>query len=303
MLHLRSLTHLVTLAERLNFARAAEDLGLSQSALSRSIQALERQLGMTLFDRDRSGVALTPQGARAVARAAILLADAEDCERELTLNASADAGRVRFGMAPMPARALLPAVVAERLRVAPEAVNEVVVRDGDALWALLLTGEIEFFVCNEGFAFDTPTPRVERLGLFPLSAIVRAGHPLLHGDCPGATFPVLRSSWTGVPLPREIGERMECAPNVIEDFGSLAAITAASDAIWFSSSYAALPELADGSLCQLPHREPRHVGVSLYSLERRSPSPLARSLKQLLRARIRALTRAQDGEAVAASPV
>jgi DNA-binding transcriptional LysR family regulator len=300
MLQLRSLNHFVVLSRRLSFARAAEDLGISQSALSRSIQSLERQLGMRLFDRDRAGVTLTPQGQLAMERAAVLLADADDLERQLVLSASAEAGRVRFGMAPMPARALLPAVVSDRLRVSPEVTNEVVVRDSDALWALLIAGEIEFFVTNEGFVFDSPPPRIETLGHFPISLLVRAGHPLLHGECPGAKFPVVRSSWTGLPLPPEIQNRMRGAPNVIEDFGSLATITAASDAIWFSSTYAVMEELRAGQLCELPrpeHDHPRDVRVAMYSLERRSQSPWARSLKKLLRAEIKTLAKANHAAA------
>jgi DNA-binding transcriptional LysR family regulator len=294
MLQLRSLNHLLVLSRRLNFARAAEDLGLSQSALSRSIQSLEQQLGMRLFDRDRASVTLTAQGRIAVERAAVLLADAEDMERQLTLSASAEAGHVRFGMAPMPARALLPAIISERLRTAPEVTNDVVVRDADALWALLLTGEIEFFVTNEGFHFDSPPPRIETLGHFPIGGIVRAGHPLLQGECPDAKFPVVRSSWTGLPLPPEIRDRMQGAVNVIEDFGSLAAITASSDALWFSSTYAITKELDAGLLRELPRsttEPPQHVGVVMYSLERRSQSPWARSIKQLLRQQIKVLAK------------
>lgn len=292
MLQLRSLNHLVTLARRLSFARAAEDLGISQSALSRSIQALEEQLGMRLFDRDRAGVGLTPQGRMAVERATVLLAEAEDLERQLVLSAEAASGRIRFGMAPMPARALLPAALSARLRDAPEVVNEVVVRDADALWSLLVAGEIEFFVTNEGFNFDHPPPRIETLGHFPISLIVRAGHPLLSGDCPGEKFPVVRSSWTGLPLPTDIQERMRGTANVIEDFGALAAITATSDAIWFSSTYAVTEELRAGTLCELPRPEPDYpkgVRVMMYSLERRSPSPIARSLKQALQHQIKLL--------------
>jgi DNA-binding transcriptional LysR family regulator len=300
MLQLRILTHLIVLSRRLNFARAAEDLGISQSALSRSIQSLERQLGMRLFDRDRAGVALTPQGRLAVERAAVLLADAEDLERQLVLSANAEAGRVCFGMAPMPARALLPAIVSGRLRIAPEVTNEVVVRDAEALWTLLAAGRIEFFVTNEGFAFESPPPRIESLGRFPLSFIVRAGHPLLRGECVGAKFPVVRSSWTGLPLPQEIRDRMLGVPNVIEDFGALATITAASDAIWFSSTYAAREELRARRLCELPppgHDYPREVRVSMYSLERRSQSPWARMLKQLFRAEIKTLAKSNHAAA------
>ena len=297
MLQLRSLSHLVALARRLSFARAAEDLGISQSALSRSIQSLEAELGMRLFDRDRAGVTPTPQGRMAVERAALLLADAQDLERQLVLSAGAEAGHVRFGMAPMPALALLPAVISQRLRDAPEVTNEVVVRDAHALWALLVAGDIEFFVTNEGVTFDTPTPRMETLGHFPIGFFVRAGHPLLEGDCPGIRFPVVRASWTGLPLPPDIRHRMRGTANVIEDFGSLAAITIASDAIWFASTYAVMEEVRTGKLHELPRlgqSGPHGVDVILYSLERRSPSPGARSIKQLLRQRINALAKARS---------
>lgn len=289
MLQLRNLHHLVTLARRLNFARAAEDLGITQSALSRSIQALERELGMRLFDRDRIGVSPTPQGRLAVERAAVLLADADDLERQLARSAKAEAGHVRFGMTPMPARALLPPVLAERLGTAPEVTNDVVVRDAHALWAQLVAGDIEFFITNEGFVFEAAMPRVETLGHFPISLFVRAGHPLLTGDCPGMRFPVVRASWSGLPLPADIQDRMLGPANVVEDFGALAAITIASDAIWFSSTYSLLAELAAGQLCELPRPDgddPREVRILMYSLERRSQSPWARSLKQLLRRQI-----------------
>lgn len=297
MLHLKSLAHLMALSRRLNYARAAEDLGISQSALTRSIQALEKQLGMRLFDRDRSGVALTPQGRLAVERSAVLLADAEDVERHLALAAGARAGRVRFGMAPLPASALLPPIISERIGIAPEVTHEVTVRDADALWELLVSGEIEFFVTNEGFDFDTLTPRIETLGHFPVGGIVRAGHPLLGDASVDAKFPVVRSSWTGLPLPSTIGDRMLGSPNVIEDFGALAKIAASSDAIWFSSPYAVPHELRSGVLCELPCIEddwPREVKIVMYTLERRSQSPWARSIKQSLRQQIKTLARARS---------
>ncbi len=297
MLQLRSLNHFVVLAQRLNFARAAEDLGLSQSALTRSIQTLERQLGMRLFDRDRAGVSLTPQGRQAAERATVLLAEAGDLERQLLQSASALAGRVRFGMAPMPARALLPTLIAHSLESAPDVTHEVVVRDLEALWALLLSGDIEFFLSNEGAAPPSSLARAETLGLFPLSLIVRPGHPLLTGEGSKEQYPVVRSSWTGLPLPPDVRDVMRGAPNVIEDFGSLATITATSDAIWFSSTYAVLEELKAGRLCELPRAaggEAREVRVSLYSLERRSQSPWARTLKQQLRQQIKALAKAYE---------
>lgn len=45
-----------------SFTRAAQELDLTQSAISRQVRALEDQLGAALFERDRQRVALTPQG-------------------------------------------------------------------------------------------------------------------------------------------------------------------------------------------------------------------------------------------------
>ena len=59
---LRRLRHLIALAEHGNFGRAAAACYITQPALSRSIQALEAQVGAALFDRRRTGVELTDMG-------------------------------------------------------------------------------------------------------------------------------------------------------------------------------------------------------------------------------------------------
>ncbi|MCE7796709.1 LysR family transcriptional regulator [Sphingobium sufflavum] len=305
MLELRNLRHLAVLARRLNYARAAEELGISQPTLSRSIQALERQLDLRLFDRDRGGVELTPQGRLVAERAGLLVADAEDLERQSHRSAQGGAGRIRFGMAPMPARALLTGVLSERITEAPDVVHEVVVRDVAALWGLLLAGEIEFFVSQDGLLPDTSQARIDLLGHFPLCLIVRNGHPLLQGGGMGdgqmaERYPVVRSSWAGLPLPPEIAAHVRGAPQVIEDFSSLAGITAATDAIWFSSAFAASEALEAGWLRELPRPDGQpapEVRVVMTSLARRSLSPLARPLRKAFRARVRAWHEARNEDA------
>jgi len=86
---LRSLRHFSALAETLNYRVAAERLHLTQPALTRSIAALERELGVQLFDRDKRHVALTADGAELLERAGEVLADAD------RLAAAADTIRAR----------------------------------------------------------------------------------------------------------------------------------------------------------------------------------------------------------------
>src|ERR1700722_5019768 len=104
---LRSLRHVVVLAKLLSYTKAAQELNLTQSALTRSIQAMERRANTRLFDRDRSGVRLTSVGRMFVARAAQLVHEADELDRLLRRSTTADVGEVSFGMGPLAAQALL----------------------------------------------------------------------------------------------------------------------------------------------------------------------------------------------------
>jgi DNA-binding transcriptional LysR family regulator len=71
------LRHFVVLAELASFVQASKALYVTQPALTRSIQALEDELGGRLFDRLGRRIALTPLGIEALQRARRLVADAE----------------------------------------------------------------------------------------------------------------------------------------------------------------------------------------------------------------------------------
>ena len=78
----RHLEHLIAVASQRGFTRAAEVLGVTQPALSRSIQELERLVGLRLFDRLSQGVVPTAAGERLLRHAREVLAGFEALERD-----------------------------------------------------------------------------------------------------------------------------------------------------------------------------------------------------------------------------
>lgn len=110
-MELRQLRQFVTLADTLNFHRAAEALHMTQPPLSISIRKLEAEFGAPLFQRHARGVSLTEAGAAAltVAREALTAADA--VVQAVRETAHGQRGRLGVGFVGSATYALVPAVV------------------------------------------------------------------------------------------------------------------------------------------------------------------------------------------------
>jgi len=109
--HLRDLRYFVAVADELSFTRAAEQLHLSQPALSKQIRGLETTLRALLLRRDRRQVSLTAAGAALHAAARGLLDDWDEAAAVVADAAAAEAKALRVGTLTSLGRALLPAVL------------------------------------------------------------------------------------------------------------------------------------------------------------------------------------------------
>jgi DNA-binding transcriptional LysR family regulator len=286
VLNLSRLRHAAALGRERNFARAAATLGLTQPALTRSIQTLERELGVKLFDRQARGTVPTAFGALVLKHADELLGREADLRRDLQKMATLEAGDLRVGAGPYPARTVLGPTLADlcanesRFRVA-------ITIDGEQrLRELLLNGDIDLYIGHHSGPDDALDfmPLKER----PTVLYCRAGHPLAN-ERELRTADVMRFP-LGFPTPRP--EQQAAAKALLErdgqsaarrmtvladDISLLATVVRNSDCIGFATPEAIIDEVRFGQVVILPFPLPPVFGSKLAIAQTKgsTPSPLA----------------------------
>ncbi|MET8645074.1 LysR substrate-binding domain-containing protein [Streptomyces sp. NPDC004074] len=171
-LDLRKLRYFVAVADQLHFGRAADELHIAQPVLSRQIRALEQDLGVSLFTRDRHGVELTDAGRQLLAEAGPLLASTHAVRRRVSAAAS---GKRRLMVGFRAGVAVTPAARAFEDRY-PDVVVDVQRIEGDDQAAMLLDGRID--VGYVRLPIDEAGLRVTPLYTEPRVAVLPAGHRL-----------------------------------------------------------------------------------------------------------------------------
>ena len=115
---LNSLNAFVQAAEARSFTAAGHQLGVSSSAVGKSIARLEERLGVRLFHRSTRSVTLTPEGAAFLERCRRIFAEVEAAEQEFAHSLGAPRGKLRVSM-PIVGMLMMPALSAF-MRVHPE---------------------------------------------------------------------------------------------------------------------------------------------------------------------------------------
>jgi DNA-binding transcriptional LysR family regulator len=183
VIELRRLQHVLALADERHFGRAAERAHLSQPAFSRSIQAIEADLGVRLFDREIGDIRPTPAGEFLVERARRLLFDARSLHRDVDLFRDSRLGDTAFGVGPFPAATLMPSVLVAFRRQYPGVGLRVEINNWHLLHERLHAEDIEFFVSDVRDLPVDPALEIRSLGRQPGSLYVRREHPRARREC------------------------------------------------------------------------------------------------------------------------
>ncbi len=161
-----------------SIGRAAVALGISQPALSKSLQRLEEVVGVKLLERSRRGIAPTVFGQTLAAHARIIFAEVKSAEAEIEALRGTGSGRVRIGAGPSIIDQVLPGVIETFCAEQPDI--RVSVREGlvDDLLAALAKTEIDIAIVSNSRGLDRDLFICQPVLQDDLTVVVGAGHPL-----------------------------------------------------------------------------------------------------------------------------
>lgn len=176
---LKLLQHAVILAKHRHFGRAAAALRISQPTLSRNIAALEKQLGMRVFERSRRDVVATPVGDDVLKMADELVARAEALSSSLQLVRDGKGGRLRVAAGVYAHDIGVRPAAIEMIKANPSVRLELLEREWTAALAMLIADRIDFAVLDISSLREMPTLKIEPLARLQGRYFCRTGHPLL----------------------------------------------------------------------------------------------------------------------------
>lgn len=285
MISLTRLRHVLAVARSLNFTIAAEECGISQPALSRSIQAFEDDYGVRLFDRGKGAVTLTPAGRLAVDQARAVLAAATEFDADMRRFGKGQAGRAGIGLGPMMARLLLPTLGKALLRESPRLTLITRIGPPETMLEALLEGTLDLIVGNSWQLSMVPGVIQEPLGWVELIVAVRAGHPLAAQASP--TMRDLEAYPTALAF--QYGRMAEAGAMgglVCEHFDIVQDIVRETDCTWLVARAMIAADLAAGRLVALDMADlPASTAeISIVYLRDRTRSPASLHLADQIRA-------------------
>jgi DNA-binding transcriptional LysR family regulator len=255
MLDLRRLAVFREVAERGSFSAAADALDYTQSAVSHQVGRLERELGMSLFERGRRPVRVTPAGERLRAHVDALLGAAATAENEMRAMAGLETGLLRVGAFLSACATFMPSAIAKIAADHPGVEVRLHQDEPSASIPRLIAGELDLAVVfQERDEGTDPDPRLDavelrddayRVVLHPRHRLARR-RALSLADLEGERFVAPRAEGGGVRY-RSMLERLCAAEGYAPDFAhTVDDVTVARGFVASGLAVAVMPDMTIG---------------------------------------------------------
>jgi DNA-binding transcriptional LysR family regulator len=286
---LRQLRVFIEVARLQSFSRAGDEIGLTQSAVSRCVRELEGEIGLKLIDRTTREVQLTDVGGNLVSSVSRLLIDLDDALREIREIGEQRRGRVIVAASPTVACRLMPRVVASCGRQFPyitlglrDDVQSDVVRK-------VKSGEVDFGVIIGPFSADDLLG--ESLMTDSFCLVCRDDHPLAAREqvawteLEGQQLVMLDYASGSRPIIDAVMQEHGVGATVVQELGHSATVFGLVEAGVGVSvlPWLALPLPAGASLVARPLVPRAERTVELVRRRDRSLSPAAEAVWGLIR--------------------
>jgi DNA-binding transcriptional LysR family regulator len=287
-MNLRHLEHWLALADTGSFSRAAEKLHITQSALSRSIQALEEDLGGPLVDRVGKKNELTPLGRSVLERARRIVHEAQELKQGAALLHQGGLGALRVGLGSGPGAMLMTPWLVYMARHHPTV--QVTVSRGSTELQLtqLRERQLDALVVDVRRVEAAPDLVMTQVVEMRAGFVCRQGHPLLERAAKGLPFDALLSyPIASIQLSQEVARLLvdhygpqanpaQMTTLQCEDIASLLDVVGQTDAIYLGIVGAARDGLAQGRLVELPMQIPLkgQARLALITLAGRTELPV-----------------------------
>lgn len=267
-MELRQLKYLLVIAETGNFTRAAEQLYVTQSALSQQIQALEQEIGAVLLDRSRRGTRLTTAGEILTRHAARVMQEIDQAAVALRELNGLQRGELRLGVVQTVNSYFIPTLITQFASRYPDIRLQVDELAADDIEAALVNGDVQV-----GVSFVPPT--LASLGFVDLFTeelvlVTRRDHPLADerslavSALDGMPLIMLAKTFCTRRLWEESARLVSAVPRIAMEMNTVSGILSVVEKTGIPSVLPGRAVSEDGTLIGIPLRDPvpsRRVGV------------------------------------------
>ncbi len=202
-MRIEQLQQFIAVAQKGNFRKASKELGISQPALTRSIQNLEQYFNVPLFDRLASGVALTYYGKSVMEWAEETVESSLNIKRYVHLLSEASTGTLVIGTGSYFMDNILSVALGKFLERYPHLSIRVIKDTGINAENMLLNHEVDIFLGMIDGTLKSEEIIVDKFETGPITIFCRQSHPLLNISHPALAV-VLKYPFVGPIAPKEV---------------------------------------------------------------------------------------------------